>query len=44
MATERVCVAVERVALFDVCRSDVQRKVEERRRIDFEVEVRRSCQ
>ena len=44
MATERVCVAVERVALFDVCTSDVQRKVEERRRIDFEVKVRRSCQ
>ena len=40
-----ICVvAIKRVALFDVCRSDVQRKVEERRRIDFEVKVRRSCQ
>jgi hypothetical protein len=40
-----VCVvAVERAVLFDVCRSDVQRKVEERSRISFEVKVIRSCQ
>jgi len=49
---DRVCVWLLSVyvwllsvyVLFDVCRSDVQRKVEERRRIDFEVKVRRSCQ